>query len=81
MINPPAKKPDSLAQGYVWATRISSIALQAVVPAVVGYWLDGRWGTFPWLLVVGSAVGLVILIRELLRITSVPPSGGTGSSA
>ncbi len=27
--------------------------------ALGGYWLDGRWGTGPWLLLVGSLLGIV----------------------
>jgi F0F1-type ATP synthase assembly protein I len=42
----------------------------------VGRWLDGRWGTEPWLLVAGSVLGLVVGFYTFLR--SVLPVGKDG---
>lgn len=28
--------------------------------ALAGYWLDRRWGTSPWLLLVGALLGIVV---------------------
>ena len=39
----------------------------------VGRWLDGRWGTEPWLLVGGSVLGLFVGFYSFLR--SVLPVG------
>ena len=37
----------------------------------LGYWLDGRWGTTPWLLVVGVVLGgiggMISVIRASIR--------------
>lgn len=55
--------------GYVWAARVSTIALQAVVPAALGYWADTAWGTKPWLLIVGAALGLVLLMRDVIKLS------------
>jgi F0F1-type ATP synthase assembly protein I len=79
--HPPPKDPDALARGYVWASRVTTIALQAVIPAGLGYWLDQRWGTFPWLLVIGAGLGLAIMLRELIRLTTPPASPGSGRSS
>lgn len=70
----PAKDgPDSVARGYMWATRASSIALTAVVPAGLGYWLDQRWGTTPWLLIVGAGLGLTVMLVDLIKLTQPRP--------
>jgi len=43
------------------------IALSIVLPLLLGNWLDGRWGTGPWLAAVGFALGLATAVRALLR--------------
>ena len=42
-------------------------ALSIVLGAVLGMWLDGRFGTSPLLLVVFVALGLTVAVRQLLR--------------
>lgn len=77
MSKPPHDRRDSLAQGYVWATRATSIALQAVVPAGFGFFLDRWWGTAPWLLIVGTVIGFASMLSELIAFTKPkkrPPS-------
>ena len=84
MGSPPQDRRDSLAQGYMWATRATSIALQAVIPAGLGYWLDHWWGTAPWLLIVGTVLGFVSMMTELIAFTKPkkrPPPNGSASSA
>jgi F0F1-type ATP synthase assembly protein I len=33
----------------------------------LGYYLDGRWGTAPWLLVSGLALGIVVGFYEVIK--------------
>lgn len=63
---------NSLAQGYLWASRASTIAMSAVVPAGLGYWADRWWGTSPWLLITGAGLGFVLMLRDLIRLTNTP---------
>jgi len=53
------------------------LGIELVAPILlgvfVGRWLDGRWGTKPWLLIVGSVLGLVLGFYSFLR--SVLPGG------
>lgn len=65
--------PARLVEAYAFASRASSIALQAVVPAGLGYWLDQRWGTAPWLLIVGAGLGLAVMLMELVRLSQPKP--------
>jgi len=44
---------------------------------LVGWWLDGRLGTRPWLLVAGALVGLALglysFLRTVLRLAAAEP--------
>ena len=39
----------------------------------LGYWLDGRWGTKPWLLLAGLLVGMIGGFVNFLRFVLQPP--------
>lgn len=58
----------------MWATRLTGLGLEFVACAVLGWWLDRRWNTTPWLTLAGIALGLVsatlhmvALVRPLMR--------------
>ncbi len=38
------------------------------LPVFIGYRLDLRWGTSPWLLLLGALAGFVILAGIMIRI-------------
>jgi ATP synthase protein I len=38
---------------------LAQIGLEMVAPIAVGLWLDYRFGTLPWLTLVGVAVGFI----------------------
>ena len=42
----------------------------------IGYAVDRWWGTAPWGLVIGLALGIVVGFYELIRVSMQPPSGG-----
>ncbi len=63
---------NSLAQSYLWASRASTIAMSAVVPAGLGWFVDKQVGTFPWLLIAGAGLGFALMLRDLIRLTAVP---------
>ena len=50
------------------ATQATSIALQFAVPAGGGAWLDQRYGTSPWLLLLGVVLGSYLAFMEVLRL-------------
>jgi F0F1-type ATP synthase assembly protein I len=56
------------------------LGIELVAPILlgvfVGRWLDGRWGTKPWLLVVGAVLGLVLGFYSFLR-SVLPVRKGT----
>ena len=40
----------------------------------LGYWLDGRWGTKPWLLLAGLLVGMIGGFANFFRFVLRPPN-------
>jgi F0F1-type ATP synthase assembly protein I len=41
-----------------------------VIPSLLGYWLDQRFGTSPGLVLAGLALGMWFGIKSLVRLTS-----------
>lgn len=68
----PDRDRNSLAQSYLSASRVSTIAMSAVVPAGLGYWLDSMLGTSPWLLITGAGLGFTLMLRDLIQLTATP---------
>ena len=42
----------------------------------IGWWLDGKLGTRPWLMVVGMVVGMAAGFANLVKVTMRPKKGG-----
>ncbi|WP_022835981.1 AtpZ/AtpI family protein [Salisaeta longa] len=51
------------------------LAFALVAPPVAGYWADARWGTTPWLLLVGAALGVAAAGLTLTRVSRDLASG------
>ena len=62
-----------LKPGPKWADllRLSTVGLVLAISvglgAWIGLWLDERWGTGPWMTVIGVVLGSVAGFMELLR--------------
>jgi len=48
-----------------------TMAAAVALGALLGNWLDHRWGTAPWLLVVGFLLGTVAGFVQMARLISV----------
>jgi F0F1-type ATP synthase assembly protein I len=55
---------------YAWASRITTVSLEMVLPGAGGHWLDRRLGTLPVFTVIGFTFGLILGIWHLLKMTS-----------
>jgi hypothetical protein len=62
-----------MALGIEWVAKITTVALEMVLPGIFGQWLDGRWGT-SFLGLLGFALGVTLGIWHLLRMTPQPKS-------
>lgn len=58
-----------LALGLEWSSRITTVALEMVIPALIGYWLDLWLGTRALFLIAGSLLGFAAGLFSLLRLT------------
>jgi F0F1-type ATP synthase assembly protein I len=62
-----------LALGLAWASRVTSLALEFVLPTLAGWWLDGKLGSRPVGMIAGAAVGFLIGMLHLLQIARNAP--------
>lgn len=57
---------------WVQALRVSTVGVEFGVGAVLGYlggqWLDHRWGTAPYLSLVGLLLGVAAAFASLFRL-------------
>ncbi|MBM2845364.1 MAG: hypothetical protein HW407_676 [Bacteroidetes bacterium] len=63
---PPGKKSGQQRSGSGWSTEFGpfltlglQLALAVGAFAALGWWLDTKWGTTPWLLLTGVILGAV----------------------
>ena len=58
-----------------WSSRVTSVVLQMVLPALVGYWLDQRFGTVALFVSLGAALGIGAATWNLVRLASPRTKG------
>lgn len=78
---PPQDDRPPMVVAMQWVHQITAVSLQMVLPAALGYWLDWRWGTEPWLALIGAVAGFVVGLRRLLQWANAAnrKSGSDGS--
>jgi F0F1-type ATP synthase assembly protein I len=64
-----------------WTSRIFTVCLEMTIPGLIGYWVDGRLGTSPWLMLLGFAVGAPLAMWHLIQMTSQRPKGAGAREA
>ena len=68
----PAPRQNSrppLVVAMEWVTQVTTISLEMSLPAAGGYWLDKKWGTAPWLLIIGAIGGFYVAMKHLLALS------------
>ena len=71
-----------LARQYAAATELPFVlVVPVVVGGLIGYWLDFRLGTQPFVTVGMGAIGLYAGVRELLRRLAKMNQGKDGGSS
>lgn len=82
MAAPPEDRRPPMAVAMEWVSKITTVAVMMVLPAFAGYWADNRWGTGPWLLILGAAFGSTLFFVQLLQMVERPrDKRGDGSSS
>ncbi|HVS09701.1 MAG TPA: AtpZ/AtpI family protein [Planctomycetota bacterium] len=75
----PSTTPERGGQGPAPYLKYAGLgvqfALTFLVFGAIGWWLDTKLGTAPWLMLIGIALGAAGAFWSLVR--SVPPAGGS----
>ena len=79
---PDGRSPIAVAMH--WASQVTTISIEMVLPILLGVWADRRLGTKAVFTILGAACGLWLGIWSLLRIAKVLAAGdnkqGTGDN-
>ena len=73
---------DSFAQAMRKAAPYLNLgwtfAVTMALGVLGGWWLDGKLGTRPWLLLAGAALGITAAFVSFFRVVLPPRGGGEG---
>jgi len=69
-----------MAVALGWVARITTVALEMVLPGVFGFWLDRQFG-LAFLGLVGFAFGFVLGMWHLLAMTRPVQAPGRGGQS
>ena len=74
------KSRTALRQGAAYQGALEAV-FAILIAGGIGYWVDSRWGTSPWGLALGFAVGFASFVLRLIRLgrqlnKDEPPAGG-----
>jgi len=56
-----------------------SFAVTLAAGVLGGWWLDGKLGTRPWLLLTGALLGIAAAFVSFFRVVLPPRGGGPGN--
>jgi len=62
--------PSFHAHLYQWAARTSVIALEMVIPAIIGVGLDRLFGTVVLFAILGIVLGMALAFWQLIKIAT-----------
>ena len=64
---------------YQWSARMSGIALELVIPAAIGVWLDRLCGTVVLFAILGTFLGMALVFWHLVKLANFSEGVDTGS--
>ena len=69
--NPNEEKPlggySPLAKGYLLGILVLTASIEAVIPMILGSWLDKRYQTAPLFVLLGIGLGIVIMVTQYAK--------------
>jgi len=69
----------SFAKAMEWTSRITTISIEMVLPALLGHWADRKLGTRVVFVLIGAIAGMTLGLWHLLQITAPPSAKGPKS--
>jgi hypothetical protein len=82
-VTTPSDDRSPIAVAYQWASRIIVVAMEMVLPALAGHWVDERLGTVVLFLLVGLGLGCTaatVHLMQMIRTDSRPKSSDRSDS-
>ena len=64
----PSDDRSPIAAAYQWASRITIVAFEMVLPGLAGYWLDQQLGTVVLFMLVGFGLGCTAATVHLAQM-------------
>jgi len=64
----PGKQGNAFTQFGTYTAMVTQMTMSMVGGVVLGYWLDGKFGTFPILMVLGTVLGMAAGINILIQM-------------
>ncbi|MGH9750272.1 MAG: AtpZ/AtpI family protein [Candidatus Polarisedimenticolia bacterium] len=71
-----AEEPPPLAEAWRYTQAGMILVTPIAAAGFAGYWLDGRLGTGPWLLLAGMLLGMASGFISFFRFVLPPPDRG-----
>jgi F0F1-type ATP synthase assembly protein I len=69
--SPPFKSGTGESENFSSWHAMAGIGIEFVVAVglfvAIGWWLDGKWNTSPWLLITGCGLGFAIGLMQMVR--------------
>jgi F0F1-type ATP synthase assembly protein I len=65
----------AIAVAMQWASQVTTVSIEMVLPILLGVWADRRWGTKAVFTILGGIAGLWLGIWNLIRIAKVLAAG------
>jgi F0F1-type ATP synthase assembly protein I len=69
-----------IVQGYIWATIITTMTIQLVLPILLGVYADYRFGTKYIFLFLGIFLSLLIMVVNFVKLMKSKEFSQSGSS-
>ena len=70
-VAPDDRRPP-LAQAAAWASRVMTVALEMVLPGLIGIWIDRKLGWKASCTLAGFGLGFSVALWHLLKLTKQP---------
>jgi len=73
-VAPDDRRPP-LAQATAWASRVMTVALEMVLPGLIGIWIDRKIGLRAACTLAGFGLGFSVALLHLVRLTKQSSAG------
>jgi len=74
----PGQEPESGRDSRPWVSALGAgteLAAAVLAGFGIGYWLDARLRTSPWLAVLGAMAGMALALYRLIQVSRIHPGG------